>query len=163
VSNARRDYLGANALGRALYAPVFDNREQPANSAGCTFLEFAAADFYPEWDRVATELVAHQRSEAGRTPTTASCRTSSASCRCAALSSACAGRRTTCAFTAPATKQIHHPVVGELDLVYESMELGADQGLSIAVFTAEPARPPSRHSTCSPAGRRRRLRPTGSA
>ena len=36
------------------------------------------------------------------------------------------------------TKRIHHPVVGELDLVYESMELSADDGLSIAIFTAEP-------------------------
>ena len=36
------------------------------------------------------------------------------------------------------TKQIHHPVVGELDLSYESMELSADDGLSVAIFTAEP-------------------------
>jgi hypothetical protein len=34
------------------------------------------------------------------------------------------------------TKRIHHPVVGELDLSYESMELSADD-LSIAIFTAE--------------------------
>src|SRR3954464_15376892 len=68
VRNARLDYIGANALGRALYAPVFDSREQPANSARFTFLDPAAADFYPEWDRVATELVAHLRSEAGRNP-----------------------------------------------------------------------------------------------
>src|SRR3954454_6491793 len=68
VRNARLDYLGANALGRALYAPVFDSREQPVNSARFTFLDPAAADFYPEWDRVATELVAHLRSEAGRNP-----------------------------------------------------------------------------------------------
>ena len=33
IYNARLDYLGANALGRALYAPVFESREQPANSA----------------------------------------------------------------------------------------------------------------------------------
>src|SRR4051794_15231105 len=31
VRNQRLDYVGANALGRALYAPVFDSREQPAN------------------------------------------------------------------------------------------------------------------------------------
>src|SRR4051795_3365502 len=48
VRNARLDYLGANALGRALYAPVFDGREQPPNSARFTFLDPAAADVYPE-------------------------------------------------------------------------------------------------------------------
>ncbi len=68
MRNARLDYIGANALGRALYAPVFDSPEQPANSARFTFLDPAAADFYPDWDRVATELVAHLRSEAGRNP-----------------------------------------------------------------------------------------------
>src|SRR3954467_9218477 len=68
VRNAHLDYIGANALGRALYAPVFDSCEQPANSARFTFLDPAAPDFYPEWDRVASELVAHLRSEAGRNP-----------------------------------------------------------------------------------------------
>ncbi len=68
VRNARLDYIGANTLGRALYAPLFDSREQPANSARFTFLDPAAADFYPEWEHVASELVAHLRSEAGRNP-----------------------------------------------------------------------------------------------
>jgi hypothetical protein len=36
------------------------------------------------------------------------------------------------------TKHIHHPVVGELHLSYETMELSADAGLSVAIFTAEP-------------------------
>ena len=36
------------------------------------------------------------------------------------------------------TKRIHHPVVGELDSRYESLELSADDGLSVAIFTAEP-------------------------
>jgi hypothetical protein len=35
------------------------------------------------------------------------------------------------------TKRIHHPVVGDLDLSYETMELSADDGLSVAIFTAE--------------------------
>jgi len=33
VRNSRVDYLAANPLGRALYAPLFDSPEQPANSA----------------------------------------------------------------------------------------------------------------------------------
>lgn len=38
-------------------------------------------------------------------------------------------------------KHIHHPVVGELDLSYETMELSADDGLTVAIFswTATPA------------------------
>jgi diketogulonate reductase-like aldo/keto reductase len=36
------------------------------------------------------------------------------------------------------TKRVHHPVVGELTLSFETMELTADPGLTIAVYTAEP-------------------------
>ena len=61
-------YLAANALGRALYAPVFESPEQPANSGRFTFLDPAARDFYPEWERLASELVASLRSQAGRNP-----------------------------------------------------------------------------------------------
>ena len=46
VSNVRCDYLAANQLGRALYAPLFDSREQPPNSARFTFLDPAAQEFF---------------------------------------------------------------------------------------------------------------------
>jgi transcriptional regulator with XRE-family HTH domain len=138
VRNARLEYLGANAFGRALYAPVFDSPEQPANSARFTFLDPAAADFYPEWERVASELVAHLRSEAGRNPYDRklsdlvgelSTRSDEFRVRWAAHN---------VRFHRTGTKRIHHPVVGELDLSYEAMELSADDGLSVAIFTAEP-------------------------
>ena len=58
VSTVHGDLLAANALGRALYAPVFESPEQPANSARFTFLDPAAREFYPDWERLATELVA---------------------------------------------------------------------------------------------------------
>ena len=58
VRNSRVDYLAANPLGRALYAPLFDSVEQPANSARFTFLDPAAQDFCVDWERVAKDLVA---------------------------------------------------------------------------------------------------------
>jgi MmyB-like transcription regulator ligand binding domain len=33
---------------------------------------------------------------------------------------------------------MHHPVVGDLELTYETMELPADTGLTMFAFTAEP-------------------------
>ena len=36
------------------------------------------------------------------------------------------------------TKRLHHPVVGDLELSYEVMELAADTELRLAIFTAEP-------------------------
>ena len=138
VRNARLDYVGANALGRALYAPLFDSREQPANSARFTFLDQAAIDFYPEWERVASELVAHLRSEAGRHPydRQLSDLVGELSTRSDAFRVRWAAHNVR--FHRTGTKRVLHPVVGELDLTYETMELSADDGLSVAIFTAEP-------------------------
>jgi transcriptional regulator with XRE-family HTH domain len=112
VRNSRVDYLAANPLGRALYAPVFDSREQPANSARFSFLDPAAQEFYVEWERNAKDLVAHLRSEAGRNPYDR-------------------GHRT-------GTKRVRHPVVGELELDYEVMDVSADDGLTVSIYAAEP-------------------------
>src|SRR3954452_9942747 len=68
VRNGRLDILAANALGRALYSQIFDSPEQPANTARFFFLDPRAAAFYPEWDRVAHDVVAILRAEAGRDP-----------------------------------------------------------------------------------------------
>jgi len=137
--NARLDHVAANDLGRALYAPMFDSREQPPNSARWTFLDPAAVDFYPDWERVAKDLVAHLRSQAG----------SNAFDRgltdlVGELSTRSQEFRTWWAahnvrFHQTGVKRIHHPIVGDLKLTYETMELSADAGLVIAVFDAEPA------------------------
>ena len=138
VSNARADFLTANQLGYALYAPLFESPAQPANSARFTFLDPAAADFYPEWDRVASELVAHLRSEAGRHPYDKglsdlvgelSMRSDEFRVRWAAHN---------VRFHRTGRKLLHHPVVGELTLSYEAMELTGDSGLTVNVFAAEP-------------------------
>ena len=83
-------------------------------------------------------LVAHLRSEAGRNPFDRqlsdligelSTRSDEFRVRWAAHN---------VRFHRTGTKRLHHPVVGDLELAYETMELTADDGLSVAVFTAEP-------------------------
>ena len=127
VRNARVDYLAANASGRALYAPLFESREQPANSARFTFLDPAAADFYCDWEHVADDLVAHLRSEAGRNPYDRG------------LSDLVGELSTRSAeFRARWAAHKHHPLVGDLALSYETMELAADAGLNVSIYTPEP-------------------------
>jgi transcriptional regulator with XRE-family HTH domain len=138
VRNSRVEYLSANALGRALYAPVFESREQPANSARFTFLDPAAQDFYADWERTAKDLVAHLRSEAGRNPYDRDL-----SDLVGELSTRSAEFRTWWAahnvrYHQTGTKRLHHPIVGDLELSYEVMELSADTGLTISVYGAEP-------------------------
>jgi transcriptional regulator with XRE-family HTH domain len=138
VRNSRVDYLSANAVGRALYAPVFDSREQPANSARFTFLDPAAHDFYADWERTARDLVGHLRSEAGRSPYD-----KELSNLVGELSTRSPEFRTWWAahnvrYHQTGVKRLQHPVVGELELSYEVMELSADTGMTVAVYSAEP-------------------------
>jgi transcriptional regulator with XRE-family HTH domain len=141
LRNSRGDYLAANQLGRALYAPMFDSREQPANSARFTFLDPAAVDFYPDWDQVASDLVAHLRSSAGRNPYDRGL-----SDLVGELSTRSDEFRTRWAahdvrFHRTGIKRITHPLVGDLHLNYETMELTGDSDLTMAVYAAEPDSP----------------------
>lgn len=138
VRNSHVDYLAANQLGRALYAPVFDSREQPANSARFAFLDPTAREFYVDWERTAKDLVAHLRSEAGRNPYDRGI-----SDLVGELSTRSQEFRTWWAahnvrYHRTGTKRLRHPVVGELELDYEVMDVAADDGLTIAAYSAEP-------------------------
>jgi transcriptional regulator with XRE-family HTH domain len=138
VSNARGDYLAANQLGRALYAPLFESREQPPNSARFTFLDPAAQEFFLDWEKAAKDLVATLRSQAGRNPydRALSDLIGELSTRSEAFRTWWAAHNVRYHHTG--TKRLHHPVVGDLELSYEVMELAADTGLRLAIFTAEP-------------------------
>jgi transcriptional regulator with XRE-family HTH domain len=68
VRNGRSDVVATNRLGRALYAPMFDELVGPANTARFAFLSPRARDFYVDWDGTANDMVAILRAEAGRNP-----------------------------------------------------------------------------------------------
>jgi len=138
VRNGRVDFLYANALGRALYAPVFDSLEQPANSARFTFLDPAAQDFYVDWARTARDLVGHLRSEAGRNPYDKDLANliGELSTRSDPFRGWWAAHNVRYHLTG--IKRVHHPVVGELELSYEVMDLTADNGLNVLAYSAEP-------------------------
>jgi transcriptional regulator with XRE-family HTH domain len=70
VHNARLDNLAVNELGNALYSDMFSRAAGPGpvNSARYVFLEPSAREFYFDWDRAASDVVAVLRSAAGRDP-----------------------------------------------------------------------------------------------
>jgi MmyB-like transcription regulator ligand binding domain len=138
VRNSRVDYLDANPLGRALYAPVFESREQPTNSARFTFLDPAAHEFYVDWERTAKDLVAHLRSEAGRNPYDRglSDLVGELSTRSPEFGTWWAAHNVR--YHRTGIKRLRHPLVGELQLDYEVLDVSADDGLTIAAYSAEP-------------------------
>ncbi|QAY59644.1 XRE family transcriptional regulator [Microbacterium protaetiae] len=139
IRNNYFDYVAANQLGRALYAPLFAH---PAhNSARFAFLDPAARDFYVDWDKNTQELVATMRGEAGRNPydkrlTELVGELSTRSERFRTLWAAHDVR-----YHRTGVKRLHHPVVGEVELTYEAFELPADPGLSMSTYTAAPGSP----------------------
>ena len=138
VRNGRMDLLAANRLGRAFYAQHFDSPHGPANSARFIFLDQRAPDFYADWEQVATDAVAVLRSEAGRDPydRDLSDLVGELSTRSETFRTRWAAHNVR--FHDSGSKRFHHPVVGDVSLTFETMQLSADAGLMVFVYTAEP-------------------------
>jgi transcriptional regulator with XRE-family HTH domain len=141
VNNGRLDVLAANPLGEALFAPVFADPARPVNHARFTFLDPRAHDFWIDWERAADDAVATLRLEAGRDPhdkrltdLVGELSTRSDAFRVRWAAHDVRLHRT-------GIKSFHHPVVGDLRLSYEVMELPADPGLSLIAFSAEAGSP----------------------
>ncbi|WP_457101704.1 helix-turn-helix transcriptional regulator [Microbacterium sp. P5_E9] len=139
VRNNYFEYVAANQLGRALYAPIF--AEPTPSSAKFAFLNPAAQEFFPDWDKNTQELVATLRGEAGRNPYD-----KRLSDLVGELSTRSERFRTLWAahnvrFHRTGVKHLHHPVVGDLELSYEAFELPSDPGLTMQTYTAEPGTP----------------------
>ncbi len=138
VRNGRLDILAANRLGRAFYSQHFDSPHGPANGARFIFLDPRATDFYVDWEQVATDAVAILRSEAGRDPfdRDLSDLVGELSTRSETFRTRWAAHNVR--FHDTGSKRFHHPVVGDLALTFETMQLAADAGLMLFVYTAEP-------------------------
>ena len=141
VQNGRLDVLAANPLAQALYAPLFAEAARPANFARFTFLNPHAGVFWMNWERAADDTVAMLRTEAGRDPydrqltdLVGELSTRSDTFRLRWAAHDVRLHRT-------GHKHIQHPVVGELHLSYEVMNLPADPGLTLVAFTAEAGTP----------------------
>jgi len=137
VRNGRLDLLYANDMGRALFSEVFRDPRGP-NNARFTFLDPRSRLFWPDWERAASDTVAMLHAEAGRNPYDRSLAeligelsTRSDEFRVRWAAHDVKNHRS-------GTKQLRHPLVGELTLTFESLELSADPGLSMSTYAAEP-------------------------
>jgi transcriptional regulator with XRE-family HTH domain len=141
VRNARLDILAANRLGAALLAPVLASPAQPANNARFLFLDPAAREFYPDWERQAQDVVAMLRTEAGRSPydRALSNLIGELSTRSENFRGWWAAHNVR--FHRTGVKRFHHPAVGDLTLTFEALDLEADEGLRLFAYSAEPGTP----------------------
>lgn len=139
VKNGLCDVLATNALGRALLAPMFDAaRGAIPNHARFTFFDPRSHEFWGDWASAADVTVALLHAQAGRDPYDKdltdligelSTRSDDFRVRWARhdVRQHHLGR-----------KSVRHPVVGELHLTYESLNLATD-GLTLVAYAAQPA------------------------
>jgi transcriptional regulator with XRE-family HTH domain len=141
VQNGRLDAVATNRLGRALFSEMFEDSRQPVNAARFVFLDARAQTFYRDWESNTRQIVALLRAEAGRSPydrklsdLVGELSTRSDLFRKLWGAHDVREHRT-------GLKSIHHPVVGDLDLWYESFPLALDLSQSLLTYTAEPGSP----------------------
>jgi transcriptional regulator with XRE-family HTH domain len=141
LRNGRRDILATNRLGRALYCELYDDPTRPVNLARFVFLDPRARTFFTHWSTAARDLVSALRIEAGNNPhdRALSDLIGELSTRSDEFASCWAAQNVR--FHRSGLKSLHHPVVGDLELSFEAMDLLADPGLSLVVYSAEPGSP----------------------
>lgn len=140
VNNARQDIVAANALGRALYAPLFDTDQRP-NIARFIYLDPRARDYYVDWPLARRTNAAILRMEAGRNPLDE---------RLTALIGELSARSTMFAkdwarhnvhVHRTGVKSFRHPGVGVVEVSFDVFALPGETGLSIVTYSAEPGTP----------------------
>jgi transcriptional regulator with XRE-family HTH domain len=138
---SRLDVLAANALARALYAPVFDT-DGPPNTALFLFLdEHRARQLFPQWERIAGDTVSLLRVEAGRRPDDPALVS-----LIGQLSTRSGAFRTHWAANdvrahKPGIKAFRHPAIGEVNLPFENLTVDATGDQVLTVFTPQPGTP----------------------
>ncbi len=138
VRNGRLDILYANPLAAALYSEQFSDPVQPPNTARFVFLDPRARTFYADWERGAHDVVASLRSEAGRSPYDRALSDLVGLLSTRSEEFRVQWARHDVLVHRSGTKRFRHPLVGDLTLAYERLDLPADSGLVIVTYSAEP-------------------------
>jgi hypothetical protein len=138
VQNGRGDIAASNSLGEALYSEMYVQPQRPPNFGRFVFLDPRSHDFYLDWDDAARQTVALLRSEAGRAPhdralsnLVGELSTRSDTFRDLWATHNVREHRT-------GLKRVHHPVVGDLTLSFEGLQITSAPGLLMLPYTAEP-------------------------
>ncbi|KQO64319.1 helix-turn-helix domain-containing protein [Curtobacterium sp. Leaf261] len=137
--NGRTEIIAMNQLGAALMPGLVPNGKEPANIARYLFLDPSSQEFYDDWERVARDMVAAFRIEAGRTPFDRSLTDliGELSTRSDAFRTWWASHNVR--LHTSATKTLHNPTVGEVEVTGEALTLASEPDVTIITYVTEPA------------------------
>lgn len=144
IRSESRDLLAANTFGRALYAPLYESTVSDGisgepgsiNVARFTFLDPAAREFFPEWERTSADLVASLRAVAAQRPndTLFSNFIGELVTKSEVFAQMWADHNVRMHRTG--SKKIVHPLVGEMELDFETLDLPVDPDIALVVYSA---------------------------
>lgn len=139
VITKSRYLVAANPLGRAIYSPLYDaSPDANPNTARFVFLDPGARDYFLDWPNVAADTVANLLTELGRFPADEDLTMLIDTLNRESSQFSDLWRAHDVRYHQPGLKSIHHPIVGDLHLTFEMMDLPADPGQSLLVYGAEP-------------------------
>lgn len=146
LRNGRLDILATNPLARALHAPMFDSPTTVggrANFARFHFLDPVARDFFVDWEGGASASVALLRAEAGREPNDRALRELIGELSTRSRDFTRLWSSHDVRMRHEGVKLLQHPLVGYLELTYQSAELAdpTRAARSLNLYTAEPGSP----------------------
>ncbi len=143
IRNGRHDVLAMNQLARALYAPVLADPRRPANTTRFVYLNREVAEeFFVDYPQIVRDAAAMLRLEAGQNPHDEDliALVGELSTRSELFRKQWASQDVR--FHRSGRKRLRHPVVGQLDLDFEAMQLPSEPGLQLNIYTA-PANTPT--------------------
>lgn len=139
VATTTRDLIASNTLARAVYSPLFEDAPNGApNTARFMFLSPAAREFYIDWHDTAANLVANIRRELGFDPLNRELQELIDDLNRESPDFRRLWKSHDVRTHETGLKAIRHPVVGDLILSFEAMELPADTGQLLVVYGSEP-------------------------
>lgn len=135
VQTAWLDLVGANALARALFAPVFDD-PRGANFARFNYLDPRARDFYADWPLARRTGAAILRLEAGRDPLNESLTELIGELSTLSPYFRDDWARRDVHEHRTGIKVFHHPQVGRLEMTFEVLETPGGSRHRIVTYSA---------------------------
>jgi transcriptional regulator with XRE-family HTH domain len=137
VRNSRMDIVAGNSLCFALYAGILSPDTLPLNLARFMFLDPRSRDFFLEWATIADDLAAALRAESGRNPNDRSLNSLIGDLAAGSTEFSTRWARHNVRFHRSARKTLHNPLVGDIELTGDALELPGE-GLTLIAYTAEP-------------------------
>ena len=137
IRSNSRDLIASNALGRAVYSPLYEKADVP-NTVRYLFLDESSRTFFRDWPKTAADAVANIRTELGRDPLDRDLTALIDDLNRESEEFRTLWKAHDVRYHDTGIKDLHHPVVGDLQLTFEAMELPADPGQALIVYGAEP-------------------------